>query len=449
MYYNFSQFKNIIEKEYKNSSNIYAVIGNPIAHSMSPLLHSIINKDCKYFKVEINENELFDFCNFAKKYLKGFNVTVPHKKNIIQYLDNIDNTAKNLNSVNTVQILNDKLYGYNTDVYGLEKAFQINNIDYKNKNVLILGAGGSAASAIYLSEQGKANISIAVRNVTKAKNQYPSKNILNINDVKGKYDIVINCTPCGMKGQENQTAIDINNINGCKHLFDLVYNPLKTKLMKNAEKNNIKAVNGIDMLIHQGIKAQNIWGNEINSNGNINNMIKAEIIKERLYLKNKKGIALCGFMGCGKSSIGKLFYYNYGFKHIDTDNNIEKIANQKISDIFKQYGEKHFRDLEKTVIENILYCDGVNIVSLGGGAVTNEQNVKNIKQNCILIYIETSLDYLLKRANDGTRPLLNKNVEDIKKLYNIRKDIYNKVCDVKINGNNILQNIFENIIDNI
>ena len=148
MYYDFTGFKELILKNKDNKGKIYAVIGNPIGHSMSPQLHSLINKDCLYYAVLLQNGQLKDFCDFAKQNLNGFNITVPFKKDVMQYLNFIENFAKGVGSVNTVSCKDGTLSGYNTDVYGLEMALKQNGIEVKGKNALILGAGGASLAAV-------------------------------------------------------------------------------------------------------------------------------------------------------------------------------------------------------------------------------------------------------------------------------------------------------------
>lgn len=446
VYFDFSQFKDFLKGK---SGDIYAVIGNPVRHSMSPKLHSLLIKDCNYYAVELKAEELKDFCIFAKEKLKGFNITVPYKKDIIKYLDNTDMLAKDIGSVNTVKTENGRLYGYNTDMYGLLTAIKEHNIEIKNKNILILGAGGIALTAVYALKKEGGNITVAARDVLKAENSIKNTAVIDINNIKGSYDIVINCTPCGMTGQEDNSAVDIKNI-PCEFLFDTIYNPLKTKLIKDAENAGITAANGLNMLIYQAVKAQNIWGNTLKYNiDTIRNVLISQIIMQRLKSKNKKGIALCGFMGSGKSTAAKYMETQYGFKNIDTDKLIEQHTGLAITQIFEKYGEEEFRNIESNMLKNINY-DETPVISLGGGTVIKNINAEEIKRNNILVYIDIELETALIRAKgDGNRPLLNKSKDEILQLYNSRKKLYENVCDIKVNGNFQTEKTVSEIIDNI
>lgn len=440
---NFDEFLNFNPH---NNLQTYAVIGNPVGHSMSPLLHGILNTNCNYIAVHVLPHQLEEFCYAAAKKLNGFNITIPYKKDIIKYLFLTDKISADLNSVNTVVCKDGKLFGYNTDVYGIEKAISTAT-KIKGKKTLILGAGGAASAAVYALKNGGAFVTIAARDTAKAKADFADTDVIDINTVKGSYDIVINCTPCGMKGQENSAAIDINNISGCSFIYDTVYNPLITKFIKEGKSQNIPCENGLSMLIHQGAKAQNIWGNEINLDDVIYIKLRAEIIRKKLLEKGKKAIALCGFMSCGKSAAAKYIMQNFGLSHIDTDDLIVKKAGKSIKEIFEAEGENHFRTLESEAVLNIDYSHTA-IISLGGGVVTKNKNVEALKKNCLIVYIDLPLQECLKR-NKGGRPLLNANQDKIEELYQNRKQIYTAVSDIIIQGQNTVNQTAEEIIYNI
>jgi shikimate dehydrogenase len=441
--YDLEQFRQL-----QTTENSYAVIGNPVGHSVSPFLHSLLNKNCAYYAVKVLPEELKEFCFAAAGKLKGFNVTVPYKKDIMKYLHETDRISEDSGSVNTVLIRGGRLYGYNTDVYGIKAAFETNGISAEGKNVLILGAGGAACAAAKAMQTGGAFVTVAARDTIKAAKAFSNAAVRDINTVKGNYDIVINCTPCGMKGQEETAALDMRNITGCNFLYDTVYNPLRTKLMRQAQGLGIKTDNGLNMLIYQGIKAQQIWGNNVLPPAKINQMLQAEIARQRLKEKGKTCIALCGFMGCGKTAAAKQVSEILGFKRLDTDEIIEKNAGQTITAIFEAFGQECFRKTESETIYGLDYSQN-SVISLGGGAVTREDNVKKLKENCLLVYIDVPFDECLKRADNGQRPLLKSGKEEALRLYNSRKEIYESVCDVEVKGRGTPRETAEEIIYSI
>lgn len=441
-YYDLKQFK-----ESSSGQSVYCVIGNPIGHSMSPQLHKLFSQDCNYFAVLISSGaELKDFCGYAKTNLAGFNVTIPYKKEIIKYLDKICGDAKKTQSVNTVINQNGLLVGYNTDIFGIKRALKHNKAELRGKNALILGGGGAASAAAMAISQQKASVTIAVRDKQKAEKAFSSYKVISLNEISGKYDLLINCTPCGMKGQEKISAIEITGKN-YGFVYDMIYNPLKTKLIKQAESFGIKSANGLSMLIFQGVKAQQIWGNKINLSPKQTektlNALMAQVLRQRL---GGKGIALCGFMGSGKTTIAKNMQSKYGIQYTDTDALIEKQCGKKIKDIFKQSGEQCFRDIESNLICNLSVAD-FNILSLGGGSVSAQKNAEHIKRHYKIIYIDVPLDIALKRINDGSRPLLCQNLIAIRNLYKERTAIYKSISDYTIDGTKHIDEICGEIIN--
>ncbi len=251
------------------------IIGNPLSHSISPILQETaiksIGKNGEYKKFECDKEHLSETINFLKEnnYL-GFNVTIPHKENILKYLDFIDETAEKIGAVNTVKIKEGKLYGYNTDIFGFIEPIK----DKKLNNAAILGAGGAARAIVFGLDKLKIkNISVCARDINKANifinslkdkiNTNINSEILSENLDFSNIDILINCTPLGMKGKfENQSPINLNNINKNLFVYDIVYNPQETVLLKIAKEKGLECINGLDMLIYQGAKAFEIWANK-------------------------------------------------------------------------------------------------------------------------------------------------------------------------------------------
>ena len=254
---------------------MYGIIGRPIEHSLSPLLHNYwFNKykiDANYSIINAEDKDLADIVKKIKnKSLSGINVTLPYKQKIIKYVDKIINNAKITGSVNTLLLDKDTtLIGENTDVYGLQAAY-FKKIDKGiNKKALVIGAGGVSSSVIFsLEKSGVKNISIINRTKEKCfflKKNFNYLNILSWNDLQtkiGDYNIIVNATSLGLK---NGQDFDFN-FSKCKDdaiFIDTIYNPLKTRTLKYLEDKGIKVFNGLDMFIYQGQKAFYLW-NKIN-----------------------------------------------------------------------------------------------------------------------------------------------------------------------------------------
>lgn len=260
------------------NTNLYCLIGNPINKSLSPKIHNYIFKEKNinsvYLCFNIDEKNLASTLNnFKVLGVKGFNVTIPHKVKIMKYLDDIDEEARYLESVNTVKNIKGRFIGYNTDGLGFIKSLKDRNIELRNKNVLVLGAGGaSSAISTKLALEGVNKIIILNRTLDKAK-KIATNIYEKFNDIKVEYnnldkaykypyiDMLINCTSIGMYPNIDRIPVDISVFNKKIIVYDVVYKPNKTKLLDASEKRGFKIINGIDMLVNQGLLSQKIWFN--------------------------------------------------------------------------------------------------------------------------------------------------------------------------------------------
>ena len=253
--------------------NFYGIIGKPLAHSLSPLLHNFWfkkhNINATYSLIEIELVKINEIINKIKnKELQGINVTTPYKQVIIPFLDIIINDAKETSSVNTVY-LNDenKIVGENTDVYGFEYSFikKLKNGDLREKSVLILGAGGVTPSVIYsLAKKNIKKIFLSNRTIEKAKSikdKFPFIEIVLWESILNKskdIDVIINTTSLGMKNGNNFEQI-IKKFKKKLIYYDVVYNPLETPMLKNFKENKIKTFNGLEMFLYQAQKSFFLW----------------------------------------------------------------------------------------------------------------------------------------------------------------------------------------------
>mgnify|MGYP001443860407 CR=1 FL=1 len=267
----------------------FGIIGKPLSHSLSPVLQNFWfkknNLKANYSLMEIEKKQIKDILNKIRtKEISGINVTIPYKQEVIPYLDLVINDAKETSSINTIYLNSDnKLVGDNTDVYGFEKSFinNLNNKDLINKNFLIIGAGGVAPSLIYALWKKKIKkISISNRTYQKAeviKKKFPFIEIISWEDIVGKseeMDVIINATSLGMKNGLD-FEITIERFKPGLIYYDVIYNPLSTKMLKSFKEKNLKTFNGLDMFLYQGQKSFFLW-NKITPI--IDEEIKTEII---------------------------------------------------------------------------------------------------------------------------------------------------------------------------
>jgi shikimate dehydrogenase len=251
----------------------FGIIGKPLSHSLSPLLHNYwfkkYNIKASYTLIETEINQIGKVINkIKKKELKGINITIPYKQKVIPYLDLVINDAKKTSSVNTIYLNDDnKIVGENTDVYGFDCSFikKLNEKDLSGKNILIFGAGGVTSSIIYsLVKKNIKKISISNRTTKKAitlKKKFPFIEIILWKDINNKSqdaDVIINTTSLGMKNGSNFNQV-IKKFKENLIYYDVVYNPLETTMLKNFKKKKIKTFNGLEMFLYQGQKSFYLW----------------------------------------------------------------------------------------------------------------------------------------------------------------------------------------------
>ena len=251
----------------------YGIIGKPLSHSLSPVLHNYWfkknNLKFNYSLIEIEKHQIKEIINKIRtKELYGINVTVPYKQEVIPHLDLIINDSKETSSVNTIYLNNEnKVVGENTDVYGFEQSF-INKLDRANimeKSFLILGSGGVTPSLIYaLNKKKIKKIFISNRTIQKAKdikNKFSFVEIIpweKINKKSEEVDVIINATSLGMKnGSEFERLID--KFKPDLVYYDVIYNPLETNMLKNFKDKKIRTFNGLEMFLFQGQKSFSLW----------------------------------------------------------------------------------------------------------------------------------------------------------------------------------------------
>ena len=246
----------------------YLVIGNPIEHSLSPQLHNYWIKENKikatYDKMQLNESDIEEIIGKVKKgKIDGINVTIPFKKSVIPFLDQLTPLAKEVQSVNTIFKKDNKVIGDNTDIGGFEKGLKYINYDLKNKNVFILGAGGAASSIILaLKRLGAAKIILSNRTKEKAddlKKKYTDLEIIDWGETPN-FNMIINATSLGLKN-DDQIRLNYADIGTNKLFYDIIYNPSKTKFLSEAKQFGNQIENGKMMFIYQAQLAFRIWHN--------------------------------------------------------------------------------------------------------------------------------------------------------------------------------------------
>lgn len=388
---------------------MYGLLGGRLKHSLSPQIHKYLcGYDYSLFEMPENEVE-----NFIKdKKFSAINVTIPYKKTVMDFLDRIDKFAEKIGSVNTVKRENDgSLSGYNTDYYGFSYLLKRSKIEVKNKKTIILGSGGSAVTVnAVLSDLGADSITVISRNGED-----------NYQNISRHYDaeIIVNTTPVGMYPQNLESPINISKFKKAEAVIDIIYNPLKTKLLLDAEKIGIKISNGLSMLVAQAKLAAEIFTDK--------KIPDSEIERVLLQIEqDTKNIILIGMPGCGKTTIANELGKILNRKVIDTDALIVEKAGKTIPDIFEEDGEDVFRKIES----DCAFLAGQNIsqiIATGGGMVKKKENYDYLRQNGFIVWLKRDLEELSLNG----RPL-SKDLDTLKKIYNERHLLYSELSEISV-----------------
>ena len=394
----------------------FGLIGEKLGHSYSKEIHNLI-ADYGYELREVKREELGAF--MTERAFSGINVTIPYKKSVMDYLDVISDDAKKIGAVNTVVNRDGKLYGYNTDFYGLKALLIHNGVSVRNKKVLILGSGGTSDTAYNVVTGLNAKEAIKVSRTKK-------DGFVTYDEAARLHsdaDVIINATPVGMYPDDDGVPVNIGLFPSLSAVIDAIYHPLRTNLVSDAEKRGIKACGGLYMLVAQAVYAAALFENK-KPDENLIDDVYGKI------LNDKRNIVLIGMPSSGKTTIGKALAARIGKRFADTDELIVGTTGKSIPEIFEKEGEKVFREIEKKVICDIAVNDGT-VIATGGGVILDEKNVLALKRNGVIVYLDRKIDNLI--ATDS-RPL-SSNVDDLKKLYDKRKPLYEKYAEITIDDN--------------
>ena len=408
----------------------YGLLGERLGHSFSKEIHEQIND----YQYEITEVPFDKFDEFMTKHdFIAINVTIPYKEKVIPYLDYIDDAAKKIGAVNTIVNKNGKLYGYNTDYLGLRDLVLTNNIEVKNKKVLILGTGGTSktSKAVFTDLGAKELVFVSID---------PVGNEISYEDAV-KYhsdsEIIVNATPCGMYPNCDDLIIDISTFNKLVAVIDVIYNPLKTMLVRKALERGITAVSGLYMLVAQAVYASSIFTDTTYDKKIIDDIYK------QIY-NSKRNIVLIGMPTCGKTTISKVLADKLNKEVVDTDTLVEQEMGTTIKEYLKTHDETSFRDIETKVINNVSKLNNL-IISTGGGVIKRKNNMEYLKANGIIVFIDRPLELL--QVSD-TRPL-SSNQSDLEKLYHERYDLYCNYSDIIVKNDQDLELVINEIINEV
>jgi shikimate dehydrogenase len=387
------------------------LIGHPLGHSMSPFIHERIMEASgisgRYELYDIDPKEMDRYVPFLLRELHGFNCTIPHKQQIMGYLDGLDSVAERLGAVNTVF----ERRGYNTDREG----FAACAMDLKDKKVLLLGAGGVARVLAFEAADAGATVHILAiykdQAEALARDIGPYAKTVRVMDTEEEaallhLDVVMNATPLGMWPKYGALPGFSRFIGKGMHVFDTVYNPPATRLVLRARKNGAQASGGLSMLFYQALAAQKIWNLDADFNERRLLPILKDLPREMLK-KSPVKIILTGFMGSGKTTVGRLLAESLGVAFVDLDDEIKRICGCSIAEIFARDGEDAFRKVETDVYREYLKRPGSLIIATGGGLIVREENRRLTEEfGALNVFLDAPVELLWERIKaDRSRPL--------------------------------------------
>ncbi len=393
-----------------NNKLTFGCIGEHLPHSFSKEIHGQIGGYAYELK-ELTPEELPAFMT-ARSFC-GINVTIPYKQAVIPYLDEIDETAREIGAVNTVVNRNGKLYGFNTDLDGLTRLIRRIGLNLSGKKVLIPGTGGTSHTAAFAAEK------LGAREIHRISRTGKEGSLTYEEALKDHADaeILLNTTPCGMYPEPDAQPLSLEPFHRLEGVADVIYNPLRSRLVLDARSRGIPSDGGLYMLVAQAVRASE----------HFLDTVYPENLTDRIYeriLRQKENIVLIGMPGSGKSAVGRVLASETGRPFADTDQYITEKAGKAIPDIFREDGEPAFRDLESGIIRE-LSKQGGQIISTGGGAVLRPENVTALRQNGRLYWLNRNPDALVPTDD---RPLAD-TVEKMKQLYLVREPVYRAAAD--------------------
>ncbi|HIW04528.1 MAG TPA: shikimate dehydrogenase [Firmicutes bacterium] len=402
-----------------------ALIGEKLSHSYSRLIHKKFGM-YSYDLVELPPDNLKEFVEHGG--YDAFNVTIPYKSAIIPYIDKVETLAMQIGAINTVCRLGGKTYGYNTDILGMAYMLKRAGIALGGKHVMIFGSGGTGKTAEMLAKKnGAASITVVSRS--------GSVNYKNFYELQ-QTQIIINTTPVGMYPYSDISLADLSKFRNLEAVADVIYNPMRTRLMLQARELNLKYAGGLYMLVAQAKYSMDIF---------VKNRHPDEIIEQvyKYLLSRIINIVLVGMPGSGKTSIGKAVARRERRRYVDSDAEIVASEGRAITEIFAEKGEEYFRKKEKQTLFLLGSQNGM-VISTGGGAVLDRENYYSLKANGRIYYLEREITDLATRG----RPL-STGTEALKKLLEQREPLYKAFADVTVENDGDFFSCVDKILEDI
>lgn len=412
------------------------LIGDPLGHSFSPRLHAAFGT-ADYELHPIPAEALPAF--FRERAFEGVNVTIPHKIAVIPLLDELHPSAEECGAVNTVVNRGGKLTGYNTDIFGMSFALAHAGISLSGRHVVILGSGGTSHTARALAKrEGAASVTVVSRS--------GEVNYSNISELV-ETEIVINTTPVGMFPHADTSPVDLTVFPRLRGVFDAVFNPLRTRLIEQAENLGVPVASGLLMLTAQAKAAGILFRGGDYSEPSPASEVGAEILNVwREVTAELTNIVLIGMPSSGKTTVGTLLAERLRRPLIDTDAETERRTGKTVPELFAEGGEENFRKEERLTVSECARGTGV-IIATGGGAPMFPENRAALAGNGFVVLILRDTEKL-----DTTGRPLSRDLDTLKAMYKVRMPVYKAFADAEAVNNDtpsacaefILEKFYEN-----
>lgn len=385
------------------------LLGRKLGHSYSPQIHRQLG-NYAYTLFEKEPQELEEFLKSGD--FTGLNVTIPYKKDVIPFLDELSPVAKRLGAVNTIVRREDgSLIGHNTDYFGFRYLVNRSGLDVGGKKVLVLGSGGASNTAVAVLQELGANVVIISRS---GENHYGNLTL------HSDAAVIVNTTPVGMYPNTGVSPLDLGVFPRLEGVLDVVYNPAKPKILLDAEARGLVAMNGLGMLVAQAKQsAEWFTGCPIDDS-------KITEIHDSLR-RQMENLILIGMPGCGKTTIGMLLAQRTGKRFVDADDALEARFRRKITDIIPTDGEAAFREMETETLAELGKQSGL-VIATGGGCVTQERNHPLLHQNGTILWLTRSID---KLPTNG-RPLSQ--AGKLSEMFEKRRALYERFADISVSN---------------
>ena len=397
------------------------LLGRKLGHSYSPQIHALLG-EYPYDLFEKEPEEVEDFLKNGD--FTAINVTIPYKKTVLPYCDELTDRAKAMGAVNTLVRTEDgKLLGHNTDFYGFSAMLDKTGLSVEGKKALVLGSGGASNTAVAVLRERSAEVIVISRS--------GEDNYENLSRHADAF-LIVNATPVGMFPHNGTSPVDLSLFPGLAGVLDMIYNPARTRLLMDAEKRGLVTENGLWMLVAQAKEAAEWFTGKAIADEKIPHIHAA-------LRRQMENIVLIGMPGCGKSTVGPLLAWATGKTFVDSDAVIAENAEMSIPEIFAQDEEEGFRTRETAVLTELGKQSGI-VLATGGGCVTKPENYDLLRQNGTLFWLRRDLSRL---PTDG-RPLSQR--EGLAALYEKRKPLYEAFADHSIDNNGSCDDTLQQIL---